>query len=198
VALFRKRRQSKLDDRIGTAVQSETRPIGSSNVDDYFCCVLMSAVSAAGGAVSEFVDAIRTEPQRPELEQFLERLDHGADMGPPVRLVAWGYVNQIVDETWPDRRDEVLAVAKSGLGVRSEWEERVAHLDPRVGTKDNAGMMLRINRTIYEGMIASVNGSGGNAGVDLPAIMTWSQVFSDNWGLYRASLEHLTRSGQPE
>lgn len=143
------------------------------------------------------MDVVRGEPNEPDLKQFVHAVDSGVELAGPTRVAAWGYTNRVIDARWAGQRDDMLGAAELGLGLLTPWEEQVAALDPELGTKGVAGMMLRFNRTVYEGLIASVNGDGGNSGTDLPGVMLWSQAFHDCWEVYRLTLDRLAPSGTP-
>jgi hypothetical protein len=164
-------------------------------VDDYFCCILMSAVCASGAALDDFVELARSEVPGEEVGWLINRLDEGASVVAPMRVATWGYVNRVIALNWPERVDEVHEVAVSGLGIESEAEKRVAQLDPRVGTADETGAQLRFHRTVLGGLVESVNGETGNAEIDLPSIMLWSGSFAENWSEYELMLERLAPAG---
>lgn len=178
------------------ALPSKRRPHRlATPVDDYFSCVLMSAVSAGGWALDDFVNLARSEESGEEVGGLINRLDEGASVVAPMRVATWGYVNRVIALNWPERVEEVREVAVSGLGIESEAERRVAQLDPRVGTADGAGAKLRFDRTVLGGMVESVNGEVGSADVDLPSIVLWSGSFTENWSVYETMLRRLAPAG---
>jgi len=194
--VFGRRKQKALDRGIGAAVQDVTEAIGRSSVDDYFACVLMSAVSAGGGALSEFMEILRHNAgQGDDVAAFAKRLDHGSDVLPSLRIASWGYVNQVIDLNWRSTASETLDVAIAGLGLHSELEERIAKLDPGEGTVGGAGYQTRLTRRMLGAMVEAVNGAVGDTETDLPSILAWSSAFGENWSLYRITLDQLAPEG---
>jgi hypothetical protein len=195
--LFKRRRdpQARLDSRMGLAVEVATKPIAGSPVDEYFAAMLMSCVSAGASAIADFAETTRelvVEDVAEDLVvEFLQELDSGHDLMPPLRVASWAYISRLVGKNWGDRYDEVLAVAMEGFGVESEVERRLATYGPHAGST-TVGTFAKFQRIALESIIESVMGRPVVENAEtLVSTVTWGRCFTDNWDVYKLMLERL-------